>query len=366
MKIECTRDRIADAIAKAEKITGKNLTLPVLACILFEAKGRELIVRATNLDLGIEISIPVKVMKEGKVAVPGAVINNFISHIIDGKNVVLEVVEGNLRVVTGSNTTIVKSVNFEDFPTIPILEGDKKITLPAKDLTKGIKAVWYSSAISSMKPELSSVYIFSDDSGLVFAATDSFRLAEKRVKTKHGKDFGSILIPVKNIPEILRTLESVNGDITVTLSKHQISFNYDGVYLTSRVVDGVFPDYKQIIPKEHKTSIVILKQDLVNALKVATIFSDKFNKISVKAHPTEKRFELATKNADIGENINVLEAVLEGEDIDMSFNYRYITDCFQSAESDSVIFEFNGSNKALIIRGVNDSSFMYLVMPMNK
>jgi DNA polymerase-3 subunit beta len=366
MKIECVRDKLAEAVSKAEKVTGKNLTLPVLSCILFEAKGRELIIRATNLDLGVEIVVPVKVVSEGKIAVPGNIISSFISTVIGSKNITLEVIDGNLKVTTDFNTTVIKSISHEDFPTIPLLNPDKKLVIAPREFVKGIKAVWYSSATSSMKPELSSVYIYSDDESLVFVATDSFRLAEKKVKIKNIKEIGSLLIPVKNIPEIIRVLEGATGDVDVALNKNQISFRYDGVYLTSRVVDGIFPDYKQIIPKDHKTTVTLLKQDLVNAFKTATIFSDKFNKVSVKSHPSEKKFELTTKNADVGENTNSLEAVMEGEDIDINFNYRYITDCFQSIDSDSLSLDFSGLTKPLVVKGTSDRSFLYIVMPINK
>jgi len=365
MKIECVKEKLVDAVAKAEKITGKNLTLPVLSCILFEATKRDLIIRATNLDLGIEIKLPVKVDREGKVAVPGSIINSFLSH-VSGKNITLELVEGNVLVKTDFNTTVIKSLNPEDFPTIPSIEGEKIIKIPAKEVIKGIRSVWYSSALSSMKPELSSIYIHAEHDTIVFVATDSFRLAEKRLVSKQAKEIGSILIPVKNVQEIVRVLEGCEGEVEMAITKNQISFTYNGVYLTSRVVDGVFPDYKQIIPKGHKTHMTVLKQDVVNAMKIATIFSDKFNKLSLKALPSQKRFELATKNADVGENVNNLEAVAEGEDIEINFNYKYIMDCFQSIEADSVVFEFNGLNRPLVIRGIGDKTFMYLVMPINK
>jgi DNA polymerase-3 subunit beta len=201
-----------------------------------------------------------------------------------------------------------------------------------------------------MKPELSSVYIYSDDEVLVFVATDSFRLAEKRLKIKNSHEITSFLIPVKNIPDIIRILDAATGDVEVALNKNQLSFQYDGVYLTSRIVDGVFPDYKQIIPKDHKTQVTLLKQDFVNALKIATIFSDKFNKISISAAPSKKVFELTTKNADVGENTNTLEVVSEGEDVAINFNYKYISDCFQSIDADSLALEFNGLTRPLVIR----------------
>lgn len=366
MKIECIKEKLTTAISNAQRITGKNLTLPVLSCILLEAKDSTLKVKATNLDLGIEISIPVKIEEEGTVAVPGSIISSFISNLQDEKNIKLEIQDQNLLVSTQHNSTLIKSLPVDDFPTIPLVPEEKTFIVNIKEFIRGLKSVWYSSATSSMKPELSSVYIYSDEEGMVFVATDSFRLAEKRVKMKKVVDIGQILIPFKNVPEIVKVFEGIDGDITINLSKNQISFSYNGIYLVSRVIDGVFPDYKQIIPKEAKTEVVVLKQDLINSLKLSNIFGDKFNQLNMKALPGTKVFELKTKNNDVGENVNRLPASLTGEEIEINFNYKYIIDCFQSVDVDSVSLNFNGLNRPMIIRGVGDRSFMYLVMPMNK
>ena len=240
--------------------------------------------------------------------------------------------------------------------------------------------VWYASSVSDIKPELSSVYIYYHEGNAVFAATDSFRLAEKRIILKKDADkkqkgyqgsgedidFGQILIPFKNIPEIMRILEGINDDVSIELSKNQIAFNYKGIYLISRVIDGTFPDYRQIIPKETKTEVVLLKQDIMNALKISHIFSDKFNQIHVKISPKSGIFELRTNNKDIGETVYKLPGALTGEDIEINFNYRYIADCFQSIEADSISLSLCGLNRPMVIHPVGDTSFTYLVMPMNR
>jgi DNA polymerase III subunit beta len=366
MKIECLREKLNAAISKAEKITGRNMTLPVLGCILLEAKDSTLTIKSTNLDLGLEIKLPVKIEKEGIVAVPGTILSHFISNLKDEKSIKLEVVDGNLSVSTQNNATIIKSLPYDDFPTIPNVSAERSFTIDSRDFIRGLKAVWYSAAVSSIKPELSSVYIYSDDESIVFVATDSFRLAEKKVKTKKVRDIGSILIPFKNVVEIIKILEESGEEIEVNLSKNQIAFSYNGLYLVSRIIDGAFPDYKQIIPKESKTDVVALKQDLLSSLKISNIFSDKFNQINIKIDPANKHFELTTRNNDVGENVNKLQGAISGEAIDMHFNQKYIVDCFQSIDADSISLSFNGLSKPLIMRGVGDRSFMYLVMPMNK
>ena len=158
----------------------------------------------------------------------------------------------------------------------------------------------------------------------------------------------------------------MKGEVVVHLGKNQISFSQNEVYLASRVIDGVFPDYGQIIAKDFKTEVVVLKQDLIHSLKIANIFSDKFNQISIQINPSLKTFQTKTKNIDVGENTNLVDAVLSGEEININFNYKYIIDCFQSINVDSVSLQFNGLGKPMVIRGVGDKSFLYLVMPMNK
>lgn len=368
MRIECVQEKLKEGIRYAERITGKHMTLPVLSCLVIDATGKNnIIIKSTNLDLGIEINIPAKIEEAGIVAVAGSVINSFVENIIGGeKGIKLESDQNNLKITTQQGSGIIKTVPHEDFPSIPRITNKSSFFLNANDFVRGLKSVWYSSSVSSIKPELSSVYIYCEGEFVIFVATDSFRLAEKKIKMRKNKDFGQILIPYKNIPEIIRTLESINDEIEVCLDKNQISFNYKGIYLISRVIDGVFPDYKQIIPKSSTTEVVVLKQDMINAMKISNIFSDKFNQITFKINPSQRKCEIKTKNNDVGENITSLDSAITGEAIDINFNCKYIIDCFQSIDSDSLSLQFNGLNRPMIISPVSDTSFRYIVMPMNR
>ena len=367
MKIECIKEKLTKAVAQAERVTTKNPTLPILGCILLEASKNNLTIKATNLDLGIEIHIPVKVIKDGKMALPGTVLNSFLSTIQGDKNVIIEAAENNTaKILAAKTSTTIKTLPVDDFPEIPKVSEENSFRIQSDELVRGLKSVWYSASVSSVKPELSSVFIHSDDDSLVFAATDSFRLAEKKVRIKKTKPVERILIPFKNIPEIIRTIDGASSEILVCFTKNQISLSHDEVYLTSRVVDGVFPDYKQIIPNGNSTEVIALKQDLIQALKTANIFSDKFNQINIQSSPKSKTFLLKTSNSDVGESFNSVDSTLTGEEVVVNFNYKYLSDCFQSIDADSVSLSFNGLNKPLVIRGVGDKSFLYLVMPMNK
>ncbi len=366
MNIECIKDKLSYAIGKAERITGKNINLPILSCVLLEANDSSLTIKATNLDIGIEINLPVKVNKAGKVAVSGAVLSNFISNLTNDKNITLEEVSGNLKVSTKHSQSLIKTFPVDDFPNIPRVLSDKPFTFNIPSLMKGFKSVMYSSSVSTIRPVLSSLLLASEEDSVVFVATDSFRLSEKVVGVKKHKEFSQILIPFKNVGEIIRTLEDIKEDATVCLNENQIAFSYGDIYITSRVIDGVFPDYKQIIPKDIKTEVIVLKQDFVSALRISNIFSDKFSQVTFHIESKNKTFKITTKNIDIGENVNNIDAVIRGDELSISFNYKYIIDCFQSIDSDSISLSFSDTNKPMVIRGVGDKSFLYLVMPMNK
>jgi DNA polymerase-3 subunit beta len=365
MKIECSVDKIKNGILTAERVTGKNLTLPILSTILIIASNKTLRLRSTNLSLGVEVEIPAKIEKEGIVAVSGSVLSGVFANIFESGNVVLEAKDGNLSIKTKRNNLKVKGEAHDDFPTIPTVEG-KSFEIEAKKIVDGIKSVYYSSSPSDIKPEISSVYIYTSDDNLVFVSTDSFRLAEKKIKARGIEEVKGILIPYKNIAEILRILGEADGNMKVAFNKNQISFSGQGVYLTSRVIDGIFPDYRQIIPKESKTEAVLLKQDLLNALKLSNIFSDKFNQVNLTIKPKEKIFELSSASANVGENKTHLEGALSGEAVELGFNYRYFLDCFQSITTDSLTVKLHGGASPMVITPVSDNSFTYLIMPMNK
>jgi DNA polymerase-3 subunit beta len=365
MKIECIKEKLSAALAKAEKITSKNPTLPVLACVVLEADSQNLTIRSTNLDSAFEIEIPVKSSVPGKVAVPGMIFSSFINSLKE-KSVTLETKEGNLLITTDHHQTTIKALSYEDFPTTPKVESKNSFSVPARAFLKALRSVSYSASISSVKPELASVYIYGDGDFLYFVSTDSFRLAEKRLKLKEAKDVKPMVVPIKNVNDIIKVFDDSEEDIKVSFEKNQISLSTKSMNFVSRLVDAPFPNYKDIIPKNPTTETTLLKQDLVDALKTLSVFSDKFNQANVKINPAKKSFILASKSNDIGESQSSVDAAASGEPIDMNFNHRYIGECLQSIESDALSLSFSGTTKPLVVRGVSDSSFTYLVMPMNR
>lgn len=354
------------AILKASKLAGKHLTLPVLSCLYLDASNdNKLIIKSTNLDIGIEIEIKIKTIEKGIMAVPASVLLGVLSSVKEN-NLVFESKDNNLKISSSKNSIVIKCLPSDDFPSIPKLKNEKLIKIGSRELVYGFKSVWYSASNSNIKPELSSVYVYKDDGGLIFVSTDSFRLAEKKVNTKISVDFPPTLIPQRNVSEIIKLFEDYDGEIDIIFEKNQAAFITPGVYMVSRLIDGNFPDYKQIIPKSFGTTATILKNDLINSIKTSNIFSDSLNQVKLKVNVKNKSLDIEAKNNDVGEYQESINALTSGEDIELNFNNKYIVDCVQSIPSDSLVLSFGGAGKPLAISGATDKSFLYIVMPMNR
>jgi DNA polymerase-3 subunit beta len=366
MQLECKTKNLKEAVIKAQKIIVKNSNVPILSSILLQTVDKSLFLRSTNLHIGVELEIPANIEKQGIFLVSGEVFMQVLSSIPDEGTISLFIEDSILKIQTKKSViSINSSGESSEFPNLPSVES-KPIQIPLSIFMEGVRSVYYCASISDIKPEISSVYIYSDGNELTFVSTDSFRLAEKKVFIEGLQDIAGILIPYKNILELIKLLSDSEGTLLVSYSENQITLSIPGLFITSRIVNGSYPNYKMIIPKEFKTEVIALKQDLLNTLKLSTIFSDKFNQINLSIDTEGKRVVMKAKNSQKGENISEIDATINGNSLDVNFNHRYFAESFQSISTDSIILQCNEENKPVVVQGVGDKSFLYLIMPMNR
>lgn len=369
MKVTCLTDNLLKAISASERLVGKKESLPVLSCFLLEVTKQGLILRATNLEAGIEIAIPGENTEPGTVAVPAQVLGNIL-RITRGDKITISADESTLSIVAASGTTSIRAIPHEEFPPIPFLDDTNLIEMSRQALVDGIQSVLYAASHSMVRPELASVSVSYLEGSLVFAATDSFRLAEKKVQTAMSNEFSDILLPQKNASELVHVLASLSEDtVSISTDDSQLylkSMSALSVRFISRVIDASFPNYREILPKAFTTEATILTKDLSSVLKKAKLFSNASQQVSFHIYPKKKVFSVTAQNQDVGEMDELIEAAVTGEDIDINFNSTYVGDSLQSIHADSLTFSFAGNGKPLVIRPIGDLSFMYLVMPLNR
>lgn len=364
MKINCLLQNLKDAVQIAERNTSRNQTLPILNSIFIEAEAGKIKIKATNLETAVAITLSGKVEENGSVAVPAKTLSMFLSNISDNQ-ITLESKKENLFIKSGKNQTLIKGMASEDFPLLPKVEEIESFKIPALELRNAISNVIIASSLSDIKPELSSMLFKVFRNTLKLATTDSFRLAEYTTVLKNisSEKMVSFLIPQKSVQEILKLINK-EDNITLGFSKNQLVVSLDNIYFISRLTDGVFPDYEQIIPKKFKITLIAKKADVLSNLKLSNVFVGKLNDINISFNGSKKTMVFQASNQDTGEYSSEISANGEGDDVSIKFNVKYLIDGISQINQEYIVFNLNGAESALLIHGKSDNSYIYLVMPM--
>ena len=343
----------------------RSATLPVLAGIAIVAGDDGIKLRATNLETGIDFRLNGDIKAPGVVVLPAATLRDITSSFTGTGVVALE--HGGETVVLTSEMgrSTLKTLPFEDFPTLPFPESPKaKFSLPGAALRTLITIVAPCASPSTVRPELASVLVAYEGGMLKAVATDSFRLAEKKVSIEGKVEPFSMLIPAKNALDIVQTIP--DDEVEVLVDEHQCAFSWPNGIVMTRLVTLPYPDYQQIIPKAFVSEATLLRKDLEAALKRTSIFSDSFQKVRLAMSPTEKKLSFTARNNDVGDTSEGIPASITGDAIELSFNHRYLAAPLPSIATESVTLSASGIGRPMIMRGTGDASYLYLVMPMNQ
>lgn len=343
----------------------KSTTLPALSSILIIAGDEGIKMRATNLEIGIDVKIEGEIISDGVVAVPATILQQVANSLTNEGTITLERTGDIITITSGTGKSSIKTVSYDDFPLIPFPEHPKNtIPISGSVLRTLFTALTPCASGSTIRPELASIY-FSLEGGILTAvATDSFRLAEKKVPLTNKGTQGNFLIPAKNVVDIAQVLP--DEEITISFDEHQCAFISEKGMFVSRLTNAVYPDYCQIIPKEFAVEATILRKDFEIALKQTAIFSDSFQKIRIGFDPKKNQLSLFARNADTGESSETLSARVSGNALELSFNHKYLTTALSLTSAESISLFAAGVGRPLIIKGVGDTSLLYLVSPMNQ
>lgn len=355
-----------------EKITGKNLTLPILNNLLIEALPNFLKISSTDLEVGIEWWGHCKTEKEGSITVPAKFISQLVGVLPEEKIDIKT--KGNTLLIEGKNIkTQIKGFSSEEFPIIPKFLKDIYIEMDGKKLKDGLISVVDMVSTSQVKPEISGVYFSFSKGSIKLVATDSFRLAEKTIKDDFKNLFEkeiNFILPQKTTRELINILpEEDDKKIRIYFSESQVMFEtflpnstHPEINLVSRQIDGEYPSYEEIIPKTSKTKIILNKDEFVKQIKMAGLFGGKTNEVLIKVG--ENNIEIKSQDDEIGESELSISAITEGDEAKVSFNYRFILDALTNIKSSEISFEMQGNDRPALIKPVGDASYLYVVMPI--
>ena len=379
MKLIILKENFRKGLNIIERIVGKNLTLPILNNVLITAEGNFLTLSATDLEIGVHYWSLVKIEKEGKITIPAKFLSNFISSLPE-ENIILETKNDTLFITCNNYKSQIKGLNPEEFPIIPKINTDNFLEINNINFCQGISQIINFTSLNQIRPELTGIYFYFQKNEIKLVATDSFRLAEKTLfLEKNDKKNESLLnefsltIPQKAAREIINTLGEKEGKLKIYFSPNQILFEFlmqetphPQFQLISRLIDGEYPNYQEIIPKKYETQIILSKNDFLNQVKVASFFSRKTNEIKLKINSKKNEIEIFSQNTEIGENKSLLSGKISSkkEELEIVFNAKFIIEGLLNIKSPEVILELNGEEGPAVLKPVGDSTYLYVVMPI--
>jgi len=366
MQIICLQENLKQALNIAEKIIGRNLTLPILNNLLLSIENSRLKISSTNLEIGINSWVAGKIENKGSITVPARLLTDFINNLPNEK-VELKVKDKQLEIKCKKLKAIIKGLSADDFPIIPEIKDNPIIKVKGSILKNGLTQVVEMASLSESRPEISGIYMKFNKGNIKLAATDSFRLAEKNLEVDSNLNTSktqSIIIPQRTVQEINRILGEEETEVEIVLSGSQVLFNLGYAQIISRLIEGQYPDYQQIIPNDFQTQVIVNRSELINNIKVASLFSGKINDIKISVNPKKSFLEISAKDVDIGENKSKVEAEINGKQVEIIFNHKYLLDGLNNIYSDKVILGLNEESKPVVVRPVGDTSYTYVVMPI--
>lgn len=374
MKLLILQEKLKQGLNIVEKISSKSLSLPILNNILISAEKNYLNLAATDLEIGINWWTLTKIEKEGKITVPARLFSGFVN-LLPNKTINIELKNNDLSVECENYQTKIKGISAEEFPIIPKIDQGEFISLDSFLFCQSLNQVADIAVPSTTRPEISGIYLYFEKNIITIVSTDSFRLGEKKIFLKNSsslkKDY-SLIIPQRTIKEIINIFgENLQGkgEIKVYFSPNQVMFEVSmedtikpKIQLISRLIEGEYPNYKEIIPPKYSTQLTLKRDEFVNQIKTASLFSGKINEVKIKAD--SKKIEIFSQSSEIGQHQSSVLGKVQGEPVEISFNHKFLLDGLMNIKSSEITFDFNGDSGPAVIKPIGDNTYLYVVMPI--
>lgn len=369
MKLSFLQENFNLALSNVSRFISTKNQLPVLNNILLSTDNGRLKLSATDLELSVNYWIGAKIEEEGIITIPSKEITEFISYLSPGK-IDLSLKNDNLLNLsspkTESNFTTIPATDYPDFPK---LDSSTSFQLDYNILSETISQIAFSAALDDIRPVLTSILCQFSNHQLTFVATDGFRLSVKQIKLVNPLDLKdnelvTFLIPAKSLIEVIKLAKN-DKKITIGLTsdKHQVVFVLDEIEVISRLIEGDYPDYQKIIPESFSTKVFLNKEEFLQAVKIASVFAKESANV-IKLNTKTSEIELTANAPQIGQNKINLDAKVEGEKIEIAFNYKFLLDFLNNCKSQEILLQLNDSLSPASFTDQSDPNFTHIIMPV--
>jgi len=370
VKVSCLQENLARGLSIVGRGVSTRGTLPILGNVLVKTDGGRLKLTATNLEIGVNCWVPAKIEDEGAITVPAKLFTDFVNSLPAGPiDIALNVRTKTVHLKSATTEANMKGLDAEEFPIIPAIP-DKPTTRMAQGvLRRMISEVAFVAATDDSRPVLTGVLTTFEANEVTMAAADPYRLSVRRAPllTKVEPKV-EIIIPARSLFEVARIVDDSDSpvDILVTPNGSQVIFHTEEADLVSRIIEGQFPNYRQVIPTSHATKVTVARDELLKATKLASYFArDAANIVRFTVDPAQEvPLVVSATAAEIGDNTSRVDATVEGQATAIAFNSRFVADALGSLAASEVALELGGPLAPGVVRIVGDDSYLHVVMPL--
>lgn len=365
MKFECPRDLFYQSLQIVGKAVPSKSTLPILSGILLEAKNDKLRLVATDLELGIESYIPVQVIEEGAIVLEAKYLTEIIRKLPSQGISVGSVADKNsIEIKCGASRFVINPMLADDFPSLPETQETEYWSIPQSQLRKMIKETVFAVSIDETRPFLTGVLWDSQNQDLALVSTDTSRLAYSIQRFNEELGEHQVIVPTKCLTEVNRLLEvDTDESVQVLLSGNHIQFTVGGIRFISRLIDGQFPNYRQVIPTSFTTEIQVDRIALLSGVERASLLAREGTSV-VRFSIKPEKLALSANVPDVGETYDEVPISASGDTIEIAFNARYITEVLRILDAETVKMKLTGTHSSAVITPENDANYIYVIMPV--
>jgi DNA polymerase III subunit beta len=363
MKLTVTQENLNRALQVVGRVASGKTPLPILNNILFRTDNNRLLLAATNLELAITQHVGSKIEQEGSLTVPARLMSEFIANLPKG-NVELVVDGTKMHITCGAYKSTINGMAPDEFPELPAIEEKQAVSVPVADLKRGIQQTVIVASSDDTRPMLTGVFCHSFEDSLYLAATDGYRLAERKlVPTKQAI---SAIIPVTTLNDVLRVMSDDLNEVKMVFDDNQVRILLDDIEITSRLIDGTFPDYRALIPKQSDISVTLPKDEFARVTKVASLFArESGGSVTLNADNGTGKLSIHSVASQLGENTSEADAEVTA-DGQVTLNSRYLLEGLSCIDAKQVQFRFSGKLAACVVTPASDSEpdYQHIIMPL--
>ncbi|MDQ2984636.1 MAG: DNA polymerase III subunit beta [Actinomycetota bacterium] len=362
MKLACSRDELVQKLGIVARGISTRTAVQILGGILLDAQGGQVQLAATDMELSLRASIEAKVEGKGAVVVPGRLLADLARLLPDAEvSIEQKADEGAVEITAGSASYRLNIYNAEDFPRLLDVEGVDRHTVDPAALLDTIQRVSRSASRDESRPVLTGILVRFEGSKLVMAATDSYRLSVKETAIEGSVPELEAIVPARALGELARIAQGAER-IELGLHENQVVFGIDGIWLTTRRIDGQFPNYKQLVPEAFDHEVALPRDELLDVVRRVSVLAQRNSPLRLRFGDGE--LEISARTQDVGEGRESLPAPFTGEPLEVGFNAEFLRDGIESVTGDSVRMKLISPLRPCVLQSEDDGDFLYLIMPI--